>query len=86
MYPMYDPSFNPDWLAAYEMSYNGSFDAAGMTYPPELVGASSAPADVGVTQTGREGCLCPEWMVQAGIEGWDQSVLETHKEFYAFNA
>ncbi|KAF9218876.1 hypothetical protein BS17DRAFT_770386 [Gyrodon lividus] len=33
-------------------------------------------------KTGREGCLCPEWMVEAGIEGWDESVLEAHKEYY----
>lgn len=29
--------------------------------------------------TGREGCLCPEMMIHSGAEGWDRSVLDTHK-------
>lgn len=28
--------------------------------------------------TGLEGCLCPEMMIKAGVEGWDRSLLNTH--------
>ncbi|KIJ64029.1 hypothetical protein HYDPIDRAFT_28923 [Hydnomerulius pinastri MD-312] len=26
-------------------------------------------------KTGREGCLCPDWMTVAGVEGWDEASL-----------
>lgn len=73
------PSFDSEWTGRYEMGYS-MFDMTGMKHVP-----SSAPASLDM-QTDRGGCLCPEWMVEAGIEGWDQSVLDAHKEFYAFDA
>ena len=79
---LYDPSLQPEWMAAYEMSYT-MFD---MTYPPRpppvVPPSESANLDV---QSGREGCLCPEWMVESGIEGWDQS-FDSHRQFYTFGA
>ncbi|KAF8557168.1 hypothetical protein OG21DRAFT_376643 [Imleria badia] len=38
--------------------------------------------DIFFRGTGREGCLCPEMMIGAGIEGWEKSVLDTRKEYY----
>ena len=32
--------------------------------------------DIFFRGTGREGCLCPEMMIDAGIEGWDKSLLD----------
>ncbi|KAH0826351.1 hypothetical protein J3R83DRAFT_5309 [Lanmaoa asiatica] len=32
--------------------------------------------------TGREGCLCPDMMINAGVEGWYSSLLDTHQEYY----
>lgn len=68
---LHDPTLRSQWMAEYEASYT-SFDATGMKYHPQPLpmasSSSSAPVN---TPTGREGCLCPEWMVEAGIEGWN---------------
>jgi len=81
---VYDPSLRSDWMAEYENSYN-TFDATGLKYHPEPAhtdpSLSLARRDM---QTGREGCLCPEWMVEAGV--WDQSVLERPRECYLLDA
>ncbi|KAG8221723.1 hypothetical protein J3R82DRAFT_2011 [Butyriboletus roseoflavus] len=82
---LYDPSLHSGWMAKYEMGYTMP-DVTGVRYLPEpLHAAFPSPASHDL-QTGREACLCPEWMVEAGIEGWDQSVLETHKELYVLDA
>jgi hypothetical protein len=79
---LYDPSLQSEWMTKYETSYS-MFDMTGMTYFPEPLPAVPPLDLVSLdVQTGREVCLCPEWMVEAGIEGWDQSVLDTHGEFY----
>lgn len=68
---LYDPSLRSQWMAEYEEGYS-TFDVTGMKYLPEPLHAVSSSAPVGFDmQTGREGCLCPEWMVEAGIEGWE---------------
>lgn len=81
----YDPSLQADWIANYEMGYS-TFDTTGMKYLPDPyplhMNLSLAPA--GFDQTGREGCLCPDWMVHSGIEGWGQSVLQTPNAPYQF--
>ena len=83
---LYDPSLQSQWMAKYEMSYS-MFDMTGSNSLPEPLPAvpPSDPVSLDV-QTGREGCLCPEWMIEAGIEDWDQSVLDTHRQSYAFDA
>ena len=77
---LYDTSLQSEWMTKYETSYS-MFDMTGMTYLPEPLPAV-LPSDLVSLdmQTGREVCLCPEWMVKAGIE--DQSVLDTHRQFY----
>ena len=82
----YDPSLQSQWMEKYEMSY-GMFDMTGMTYLPEPLPAvpPSDPVNLDML-TGREVCLCPEWMIEAGIEGWDQPVLDPHRQFYVFDA
>ncbi|KAG8221698.1 hypothetical protein J3R82DRAFT_1985 [Butyriboletus roseoflavus] len=66
-----DPSLCFQWMAEYEEGYS-TFDVTGMRHLPEPLHAvpSLAPASFDV-QIGRDGCLCPEWMVDAGIDGWD---------------
>ncbi|KAF8557164.1 hypothetical protein OG21DRAFT_1494936 [Imleria badia] len=83
---LYDPSLQPEWMAKYEMSYS-MFGMTGTEYLPQPVPAAP-PSELATrdVQTGREGCLCPEWMVEVGIEGWDQSVLDTQRRLYAFDA
>lgn len=79
---LFDPSLRADWMAKYEMTYT-DFDLAGTRNKLETLAevADFVPGVVDM-QTGREGCLCPEWMVETGVEGWDESVLDTHKEYY----
>lgn len=73
---LYDPSLQSQWMAKYEMSYSIS-DTTGSNYLPEPLPAVPPSDPVSLdAQTSREGCLCPEWMVEAGIDGWDQSVLD----------
>lgn len=83
---LFDSSLRSQWMAKFEMSYN-SFDMTGLSHQLESLPEES-PFDPAApdARTGREGCLCPEWMVEVGIEGWDQSVLETHKEYYLIDA
>lgn len=83
---LFDPSLRSQWMAKFEMGYS-TFDLTGSRHEPESLpeAPSSDPACLDV-QTGRQGCLCPEWMVEAGIDGWDQSMLETHQEYYTIDA
>lgn len=83
---LYDTSLHSAWMARYETGYS-MFGETGMQYIPEPLHAApfSTPAVLDVQQTGREGCLCPEWMVEAGIEGWDKSVLEALEESYVLD-
>ena len=80
---LFDPSLCSQWMAKFEMAYS-TFDLTGLKYQPEPV-PSSDPTCLDV-RAGQQGCLCPEWMVEAGIEGWDQSVLESHQEYYVIDA
>ncbi|KAF8557169.1 hypothetical protein OG21DRAFT_1494941 [Imleria badia] len=84
---LFDSSLRSQWMAKFEMSYS-SFDMSGLRHQLEpLSEESESPFDPAVldAKTGREGCLCPEWMVEVGVEGWDQAVLEPHKEYYAID-
>lgn len=38
--------------------------------------------DIFYRGTGREGCLCPEMMINAGVEGWDGSLMNTQQQEY----
>ncbi|KAH0826347.1 hypothetical protein J3R83DRAFT_5302 [Lanmaoa asiatica] len=83
---LYDPSLHSQWVAKYEMGYR-TLDMTGKKHLPEPHQAvpPSAPASLDM-QTGQGGGLCPEWMVEAGIEGWNQSMLEPYREFYVLDA
>ena len=74
---LFDPSLRSQWMAKFEESYS-TFDMTGLKHQLEPLPADLPfdPSSLDV-QTGREGCLCPEWMIEAGIDGWDQSVLDT---------
>ena len=67
-----DPSLRSQWMAKYEEGYN-TFDVTGMRHLPDPLHTVPplVPASLDM-QAGRDGCLCPEWMVEAGIEGWDR--------------
>lgn len=74
---LYDSTLRSEWMAKYEEGY--STFSAGMKCLPEPlhIVSPSVLMDIDAeTRTGREGCLCPEWMVEAGIDGWDASVVE----------
>ncbi|KAG9311228.1 hypothetical protein JVU11DRAFT_8304 [Chiua virens] len=79
---LYDPTLDPHWMAQYDAAYS-SFNTNWMGCLPESYNIASPFSDALASEarTGREGCLCPDWMVDAGIEGWDQSALDAHKEF-----
>lgn len=83
---LFDSSLRSQWMAKFEESYS-TFD---MTGPKHYLEPLPADLPFGLSSldmhTGREGCLCPEWMVEAGADGWDQSVLDTHRQFYVFDA
>ena len=44
--------------------------------PPDPVVTEFDFDDIFLRGTGREGCLCPEMMVNTGAEGWDSSILD----------
>ncbi|KAF8436241.1 hypothetical protein L210DRAFT_3648007 [Boletus edulis BED1] len=66
---LFDPSLRCQWMARYEMGYS-TFGTTGMKYEPAPFPESSALDLAPDVRTDREGCLCPEWMVEAGVEGW----------------
>ncbi|KAF9233568.1 hypothetical protein BU15DRAFT_79973 [Melanogaster broomeanus] len=76
-----DPYFGFEWETLHVEEYNASYLTEIERLRPDLE-MEIYEEDIFDRTTGCEGCLCPEWMVEAGIEGWDESVLVAHKDYY----
>jgi hypothetical protein len=76
-----DPYFGFEWETLYVEDYSASYLTEIERIRPDLE-MEIHEEDIFDRMTGREWCLCPEWMIETGIEGWDESVLEANKEYY----
>ncbi|KAG9311226.1 hypothetical protein JVU11DRAFT_8302 [Chiua virens] len=77
---LYDPTLRTEWMVKYEQTYS-SFDRTRMAYTsePETHIRSSSFLDnlnFAKQNSSREGCLCPEWMANVGVESWDHNSSE----------
>ena len=72
----FDPTLSPGWLAKYEETCT-TFEPYVPKWPRKV---SSPVLDRFDMDMRREGCLCPEWMEEAGIDGWSKSAVEDAQE------
>ncbi|KIK96843.1 hypothetical protein PAXRUDRAFT_276226 [Paxillus rubicundulus Ve08.2h10] len=76
-----DPYLGFEWGSLYVEDYSASYLTEAERIRPDLE-MEIHEEDIFDRMTGREWCLCPEWMIEVGIEGWDESVLEANEQYY----
>jgi len=80
-----DPYFGFKSETLYVEDYNASYLDEIERLRPDLE-MDVYEEDIFDRTTGCGRCLCPDWMVEAGIEGWDDSVLEAHNDYYSLTS
>ncbi|KAG6380561.1 hypothetical protein JVT61DRAFT_4923 [Boletus reticuloceps] len=81
---LYDALQRSQWMAMFEMSCSVS-DMDGMRQQLETLPEDCPFDPVGLDEP-EDRDLCPEWMSELRLEGWDSSTVQTYEEHYAIGA